>query len=387
MTVPAAQAPGGAAPPAPEALPGLYVHVPFCRRTCPYCDFYSCRDLSLTEPWLQALEQELRRYCRQGSDCFATLYFGGGSPSVLTTAQFTWLFEAIRRQSELVAGAEVTLEANPADITAAKLRTWRALGVTRISLGVQSFDDAVLQGLGRMHTAATARAALARIRRAGFDNVSIDLIYAVPGQSRRSWECTVTTALQEAPAHLSCYELTVKPGTAFARQQSRGDLPHVPETVRAHLFLETGTRLREAGYLHYEVSSFARTPAHMARHNQCYWDQRPYLGLGPAAHSFLGGRRWWNCASVQGYIDALARGHAPVQDCEELTLEQRHLETLLLRFRTAAGMSRMQLQRYPRSGSALPELVSAGLLEICGATVRPTLRGMLVADSLPLQFV
>jgi putative oxygen-independent coproporphyrinogen III oxidase len=367
-------------------LPGLYVHVPFCQSKCPYCDFYSVTSIQLISTYLKALEQEARLYRGQFS-AFDTLYLGGGTPSLLTGAQLAGLARRVRRHFSFVAETEFTLEANPDDISREKLRLWRDLGVNRLSLGAQSFNEAELAFLKRRHTVAQTRAALALIRAAGFKNLGLDLIYGLPGQTPDAWLRTLEQALAWAPEHLSCYQLTLAPGTPLSRRAARGRVALPDEEAQRTLFLLTCEFLEERGYLQYEVANFARGEEYRCRHNLKYWRRLPYLGLGPAAHSFQGGRRWWNHRGLAGYAAALAAGRAPRAGREVLTPAQDRLETLYLGFRTREGVGLEVIQAQSGWGRVLSRLEAAGLLRVASGRVAATPRGLVVADRLPLLFV
>jgi oxygen-independent coproporphyrinogen-3 oxidase len=394
---------------------GLYIHVPFCQSKCPYCDFYSVTSPELISAFLEALEREVHFYCAkmpsnggagvspvqaQAKACgyqdpaflaFDSLYLGGGTPSLLTNPQIIELVENLRRHFEFAPDTEFTLEANPDDVTAEKLRLWREVGINRLSLGVQSFDEAELVFLQRRHTARQTMAAIEQIRAAGFINLGLDLMYGLPGQSQKTWLKTLEAALSFTPEHLSCYQLTIAgetpaPPTPFARQMARGEFNLPDEEAQREFFLLTRQFLEGHGYMQYEVSNFARVEEYLSRHNRKYWSHTPYLGLGPAAHSFRDGRRWWNLSSVAQYCAALNAGEAPVAGSEALTPEQLRLEALYLGFRTREGVALEVIQTHPRWQVVLAELEQAGLVRLTNGRVTATAQGLVVADRLPLRF-
>ncbi len=369
-----------------NCLSGLYVHVPFCQTKCPYCDFYSVTSPDLISAYLKALEQEARLYRGQFS-AFDTLYLGGGTPSLLTGAQIASLVQRVRRHFSFAADTEFTLEANPDDISREKLRLWRDLGANRLSLGAQSFNEAELAFLQRRHTAAQTLAALSLIRAAGFENLGLDLIYGLPGQTPDAWLRTLEQALACAPEHLSCYQLTLAPGTPLSRRAARGRVALPDEEAQRTLFLLTCEFLGDRGYLQYEVANFARGEEYCCRHNLKYWQRLPYLGLGPAAHSFQGGHRWWNHRGLAGYAAALAAGRAPRAGREDLTPEQVRLETLYLGFRTREGVDLKVIQSQSGWDRVLSRLQAAGLLRLSNGRVQATPQGLVVADRPPLLFV
>jgi len=365
--------------------PGLYVHVPFCREKCPYCGFFSVAHLSPLARWMAALPREAG-FFRGAFDAFDSLYMGGGTPSILGIEEIGALSAELRRRFTITGDAEITLEANPQDLTPEKARGLRALGFNRLILGVQSLDDDVLRFLGRTHNASEARAALDHAREAGFPVVGVDLMYAlgVPELDRR-WERTLRSVLEYEPEHLSCYTLTIEPRTEFEARTRKGTISRIPESGARRLFLETTAFLQSHGYHHYEVSNFARGPVFEARHNRKYWRRTPYLGLGPAAHSSLGNKRWWNPPSIRRYCTAIEGGRSPAEGGETLTEEQIALEkaALGLRMREGFRLDPDMSRRIP--ADRLLRLEDEGLIEVRGARVRPTLEGMLVADHLPLE--
>ncbi len=371
-------------------LPGLYVHVPFCRSKCHYCDFYSLTDCTLIPNWLAALEKEAGVYNDRFGP-FDTLYIGGGTPNLLDAPQITALLDCLRRHFSFSPDTEVTLEANPDDLTPEKITLYKDLGVNRLSLGVQSFADGELAFLGRRHHARQTVQALEATRAAGFANLSLDLIYGLPGQSLENWTKTLEQALSFQPEHLSCYQLTYAEGTPLGRRKARGEVAAATEEEERNFFLCTSRFLEERGYLHYEISNFARksgpgrAPCY-SRHNRKYWRHVPYLGLGPGAHSFQDGVRWWNVSSVEQYCQSLAQGKAPVEEREVLSAEQLRLEALYLGLRTREGVPLDLLRQTPGWENILGELKKAGLIKVSPDRVVPTLEGFLLSDRLPLWF-
>jgi oxygen-independent coproporphyrinogen-3 oxidase len=383
----------------PSPLPGLYVHIPFCLRKCPYCSFYSVTDRTAIPPFLTALKQEAKRH-RGFAPAFDTLYLGGGTPSVLAPAEMEDLIASLRETLPVAADAEVTVEANPGDVTDELLAALTRAGVNRLNLGIQSFDEGALELLGRRHSARQALAAFRLAREAGFANLGLDLIYGLPSpagpaaeQAAQSasdaWTATLAQALELGPEHLSCYQLTPEPGTPLAASLDRGELLLPGESAQADYFLETSRFLEERGYGHYEVSNFC-LPGHESRHNGKYWTHVPYLGLGPAAHSFAGRQRRWNHRDLEAYLGDLEAGRLPVAARETLTDEQLRLEALFLGFRMRRGIDLEDFRRrygmdlLAAKGDTIGRLSREGLLESCGGFLRPTRRGLAVADSLAL---
>lgn len=366
-------------------LPGLYIHVPFCGSKCPYCDFYSVTSPSQMGQWLEALEREALLY-RGRFPLFDSLYIGGGTPSLLGEETLSSLMEGLLRRFAFSSDAEFTIECNPDDVIPDKAALFRDLGFNRISLGVQSFDDRELRLLQRRHSACQAERALDCLLRTGFENVGIDLMYGLPGQTQSDWLRTLGRALEFEPAHLSCYELTIADGTPFARMQEGGLLTPSKEEMGRSLFLITTEYLSDRGYIHYEVSNYAREKKFMCRHNRKYWNRTPYLGLGPSAHSFAQGERWWNVKSVSRYCEHLFKGRSPVEGRERLSPAQASLESLALGFRTKEGLDEALFHNRPRADKILKELCESGLVNRENGRILPTPKGFLVADSLPLLF-
>jgi oxygen-independent coproporphyrinogen III oxidase len=370
-------------------LPGIYVHIPFCIQKCGYCGFTSITDRTLLPDFLTALHEETAGYRAKG-ETFDTLYIGGGTPSVLNAADLDRLIDDIRSTFTITPGAEITVEINPGDIQEVLLRGLSRMGVNRLNIGIQSLDDAALAFLGRRHTARQAAESLRLARKAGFANIGIDLIYGIPGQSMSRWQEILGEALSLRPDHISCYQLTAEAGTPLADRCRKGEVILPGDTIQADYFLRTSHTLEESGYVHYEVSNFARVPETESRHNKKYWRHTPYLGLGPAAHSFDGSKRWWNISSVAAYIREIAAGRSPVSESEVLTVEQMRLETLFLGFRTGRGVHLADYQSsfgkdlIREKGRILKRLRREGLVEIRDGFLRPTRTGMAVADSLAL---
>jgi len=370
-------------------MPGLYIHIPFCRTKCSYCDFFSITDTGPMDDFIRALCREAET--RRGEfPAFDTIYVGGGTPSVLPVKFIETILTTVRRTFTILPDAEITIEVNPADWGLPELKSLRGMGVNRLSIGVQSLNDKELRLLGRRHTAEQAMRTLENVSSAGFENVCIDLIYGLPGQSIPMWQETLSKALSHAPAHLSCYELEIKKNTPLGRRFMHGEYVQGPEEQQRGFFMQTSVFLSGRGYLHYEISNFARGMDRASRHNLKYWDHTPYLGLGPSAHSFHHNRRWWNHGSVQNYVRDLDAGKQPVGGAEELTREQLALEALFLGLRTSRGIDtetytrRYGIDLMAEHGPALEEWQRAGLVEITHGSIRPTLGGMAVSDRLAL---
>ena len=383
----------------PRAAPpgGIYIHVPFCLRKCFYCDFYSVTDLSLKPAFLEALSSEIAA-ADPGPRVFDTLYIGGGTPSILEPAEVEAIVDGVFSKFRFEQPVEVTMEANPGTVDLAKLRGFRSAGVNRLNVGVQSFQEKNLETLGRIHSAGQAHAALASARRAGFEAVGLDLIYGLPGQTRPGWSEDLESALAHGPEHIACYMLTVEPATPLAEEQRRGRFRPAPEGAAADLFWMTSEFLTTRGFRHYEISNFARCgagggAARTSRHNCKYWTHAAYLGFGPAAHSFLPPRRFWNHRDVKGYVEAVSRGGRAVSGEETLTGEQEMMEAIMLGLRTAAGVDlqdfkdRFGVDFMQVHGAAAAGLESQGLLRLEAGRCAPTLRGMLYINTITAALV
>ncbi|HVS65176.1 MAG TPA: radical SAM family heme chaperone HemW [Thermoanaerobaculia bacterium] len=369
---------------------GLYVHVPFCSAVCPYCDFAVARaGEGDSSRYLRALLREIGLWRAPGA-LFDTIYLGGGTPSLLTAEELRCLFEALRDRFALTGDARLSIEVNPEDVDERAVNAWRELGVHTVSLGVQAFDDAHLRRLGRRHRSQQAARSVELVVAAGFDVVSVDLIYGLPDQSRSAWGEALDLAVGLGARHLSCYELTVHEGTPFWRWRQRGGLRLPGESARADWFLDTHRRLGALGWSGYEVSSFAASRGSRSRHNQKYWRHVPYLGLGPSAHSFDGRRRWWNVRSWKEWSAAVDAGDV-VEAEEDLDAEALALEALMLGLRTSDGVD---LERFrelcghdleSERSTEIAELERTGLVESTEGCLRPTLSGMAIAESLALR--
>ncbi|MBW1989094.1 MAG: radical SAM family heme chaperone HemW [Deltaproteobacteria bacterium] len=371
----------------PSSNAGLYIHVPFCVKKCAYCGFYSVPRPGGVRAYLAALGREMALYAGV-FPAMDTLYLGGGTPSLLSPGQVAGVLEAAEYALPLLPEAHKSLEANPGTVTAESLRGYRELGFDRINLGVQSFDDAALSFLGRSHTAQEAEEAFSLCREAGFAEVGLDLVYGLPGQTAGRWKQDLDRALELSPEHLSCYLLSLEPGTPLFVRAEKGLFSPSPEGVAAGLFLFTSVYLEKRGYLHYEISNFARGGEYVSPHNAKYWSRAPYLGLGPSAHSFLGGRRWWNARDVDDYVDRLGRGEAPVAGAEDLTPAQEEMEWVFLGLRTRRGLDAAEYARRfggdfaTPYGAAMERLAGLGYMSREGERFFPTRKGMLKADGM-----
>lgn len=325
-------------------MAGIYIHIPFCATRCSYCDFYSTLLLSeVGERYVDALlaEARLRRGELHGA-VVKTLYLGGGTPSQLPLALLSRLIRGLREVIDLGAVTEFTVEANPDDVTREWCETVKSLGVNRVSMGVQSFEDEILKLIGRRHTARQVGDAMVSLREAGINNVSIDLIYGLPGQTVSSWAATVDQAVALGPWHISAYGLTYEEGTRLWHQRERGEVTEVPEEQCLEMYRLMTERLQRAGFEHYEISNFA-LPGWCSKHNSSYWNDTPYLGLGAAAHSYDGQVRRSNPCDLRTYTDRLLAGEKVCEE-ERLTPGERYDERVMLGLRTSRGVDARRLR-------------------------------------------
>ncbi len=381
----------------------IYVHIPFCARICPYCAFYKERaDPAQTARFCEALLAELvaaslweaKELIGLGrkTSSFAsptgrrlqpeTIFFGGGTPTALTTVQLDTLLAGFRAQLDLAELREWTFEANPGSVSARKARLLRECGVNRISLGVQSFDDGLLQLLGREHSAAQAEASFTLLRAAGFKNLSIDLMFGLPGQSLAQWEATLRRALALQPDHLSAYCLTYEEDTDFFLRHARGEFRTDAE-ADADFFTIAGDLLGAAGFEQYEVSNYAR-PGFESVHNRAYWRGADYLGIGPSAVSTVGLRRWQNIPDYRSYADRLLRGESASTGDEMLTPEMKRAESVALSLRTNWGVPAEWVEDRPNE---VEEFVRLGLLLPQTGRYVLTPAGRFLADSVAEAFI
>ena len=360
---------------------GLYIHIPFCRSKCAYCDFYSLAGAEeRMDDYCRALERHLAEVAPQAKCHKAdTVYFGGGTPSYLGAERLCRLLGSIRKLYKVDKHAEITLEANPDSATDRKaLKRLRKAGFNRLSLGVQSMDDALLQTIGRIHTRQQVQEALAAARKAGFKNLSLDLIYGLPGQTMEEWEKTLSDAVGLHPEHLSCYGLKLEEGTPLYRRQ--GELTFPDEDMQADMYLYTVEFLKQCGYEQYEISNFAK-PGFASRHNLKYWLMQEYAGFGPGAHSDFGNVRYGYARDLERYL----KGELVLQESETVDSDEREREYLMLRLRTVQGVDPREFeyrfrQRFAPLAALLQQCAREGLAEQDGNGWHLTAKGFLVSN-------
>ena len=367
-------------------MAGIYLHIPFCRQACTYCNFHFTTSLRNKDALITALRKELvaeKDYLR--GETVETIYFGGGTPSLLTIDDLRFTISDLQKHYPITADAEITLEANPDDISIEKLKAWKDLGINRLSIGVQSFFEEELRWMNRAHNAQQAIDNL-QLARKTFDNITMDLIYGSPLLTDEMWMQNVQTAIDLDIPHLSCYALTVEEKTPLHKNIALKKTGDVDSDKQARQFLLLMQRLREAGYEHYEVSNFAK-PGYRSRHNSSYWKGLPYLGIGPSAHSFNGAERRWNVANNNVYNKGLNEG-LPVRETETLTRAQQLNETIMISLRTMEGIDLNKIQNSwgnnerKRIEKDLTKYVNNGLVRINNGFAKLTDEGMLRADGI-----
>ena len=366
-------------------MAGIYLHIPFCKQACHYCDFHFSTNREIQGQLVAAMVNEIRlRANYLGGANINTIYFGGGTPSLLEAHELGSLLDAIHKYHPVAHDAEVTLETNPDDLTENKLNDFKALDINRLSIGIQSFDDHILRYLNRVHTAQAAVHAVDAARQSGFTNITIDLIYAIPGLSADAWIKNIRAAVALQPEHISAYSLTIEDKTAFGKWFAKGKLIPVDESSAAEQLEVLMEHLSSAGYKQYEISNFAR-PGFESRHNSNYWKGEKYLGIGPGAHSYDQKSRQHNVANNHLYVRSLIEGNIPAQ--EEVLKRSDHInEFILTSLRTAAGCDLEILKRdfdYDLHGlhsGYLRELQNHNLISIQNEHLTLTETGRLLAD-------
>ena len=368
-------------------MAGIYIHVPFCKTRCAYCDFFSTTLHDMKSRYVDALCQELvmrRNYLHDAP--IDTLYFGGGTPSQLSESDFHSIFNQIEKVYGLEACEEITLEANPDDLTDDYVEMLTTLPFNRISMGIQTFHEPTLQLIGRRHTAQEAIEAVHRCQQQGFTNISIDLIYGLPGETLEQWKEDLLMAFSLKVQHISAYHLTYEQGTRLWQMLQRKEICEVDEDTSVELFRILCKEMQKTGYEHYEISNFA-LPGYRSRHNSAYWHEVPYLGCGPGAHSFDGDSREWNVSSLPKYIEALEQGQRNYEQ-ETPDKDTRYNEFIMTRLRTCEGFSLNDLQQ--RFGQAYHDYclhlatpyMRQGLLLQKENTLRLSREGIFVSDDI-----
>lgn len=367
-------------------MAGIYLHIPFCKQACTYCNFHFTTSLRYKDEMVQAIVLELRQERNYlDAQTVNTIYFGGGTPSLLEISDLRLLIAELQSHYTVASDAEITLEANPDDISIEKLNAWKSIGINRLSIGVQSFVEEELRWMNRAHSSELAMSSL-QLAVASFENITLDLIYGSPLLTDEQWKRNVDTALSFGIPHLSCYALTVEEKTPLDKLIRNNQRLDVDEDKQSHQFLLLMQWLREAGYEHYEVSNFAR-PGYRSRHNSSYWKGEPYLGLGPSAHSYNGVQRRWNVANNAVYIRSTQEGLVQREE-ETLSLQNRINENIMISLRTMEGLNlhqfenRFGAQEKNRIEQQLSKFEKAGWIKKADAAYRLSDEGMLRADGI-----
>ena len=367
-------------------MAGIYIHIPFCRKACHYCNFHFSTSQQRMPEMMGAIRKEAAFRKEYLSEKIETIYFGGGTPSLITMGEVRSTIEALRFLFVVDADAEITLEANPDDITEENLAGWKEAGINRLSIGIQSFFEDDLQWMNRAHNADQAKNCILLAQKAGINNISIDLIYGTPSLTDEQWEANVQMALSLKIPHLSCYALTVEPKTALAKLIATHQLADVDADKQARHFTLLTQWLAAAGFEHYEISNFA-LPDFRSRHNSSYWEGKDYLGLGPSAHSFNGKTRQWNIANNALYLKALEAGDVPLE-IEVLNETQQLNEFIMTRLRTIEGISMSRVSEKWGEGKMEELLLSAqkyiglGQIVLTNGSLQLTAEGKFLADGI-----
>ncbi|MBM2840449.1 MAG: Heme chaperone HemW [Bacteroidetes bacterium] len=374
-------------------MPSLYLHIPFCEKKCLYCDFYSIENFSPMEDFLKAMHREIDMYASYGRDVtFETIFLGGGTPSLLDPSQMESILSLLHSVFSIEEGAEITVETNPGTVTGEKLRAYRSLGVNRLSIGVQSFHNDELRFLSRIHDRDEAVRCVDMARSAGFENLNIDLIFSLPGQTLARWEDNLTQAVALNTEHISAYSLIVEDNTPLARLVNAKQVSPNPIETEADMYEFTMAFLESWGYEHYEVSNYAK-PGFRSRHNYNYWNHQNYLGFGPSAHSFWKqpgaphGRRWWNIANLSHYCERLLRNTLPLISEEFVRAKELMNERVFLGLRSD-GLDLNQFETdfgvalSRNHGPAIQHLIDAEYAALEDSCLRLTPKGFLLCDEI-----
>lgn len=362
---------------------GLYIHVPFCVKKCSYCSFYSIeRDEILLTRFRSALLAEMER--KTAGVSIGTVYAGGGTPTILPPGFWSAFLSTLHEIADTSDVPEMTIETNPGAVLPDALVEFRQTGFNRLSIGIQSFNSLELKTLSRIHSPDQAIITFNQAREVGFQNIGIDLIYGIPGQTSDNWRSNLKKAIELSPEHISCYELSIEDGTPIADLINNGELSKPSEEHCREMYFLADEYLKKAGYLHYEVSNYARGDENISRHNSSYWNRTPYIGLGPSAHSFDGKRtRSWNVCEIDEYLSLIENDRSPVEETEELDSQEIALEMLMLglRWRAGADIEEIEVITDCRINEQyLDWMIRSGRVQISGSRILPTTEGMLFAD-------
>ena len=373
-------------------MAGIYIHIPFCRKRCHYCDFFKSTDLSQKARLLAGLNSELKcRAAELSSDEINTVYLGGGTPSVLLQEELNELLHTIRGHYQLARGAEITLEANPDDLSQANISAIRQVGFNRLSIGIQSFAQADLQLMNRRHGVLQAIQSVKWAKRVGFDNISIDLIYGLPNQTLEEWERNIRTAIELDVQHISAYNLTYHEGTVFYDRLKKGMLHELPDELSLQQFEMMRELLKAEGFEHYEISNFCKAGFY-SKHNSSYWKNEKYLGIGPSAHSFDLQTRRWNVSSIPTYLEGI-ENNLPYWEAEILSEQDRYNDFIITGLRTSWGISEKAVQEnfsdryYTHFQRCRDQYLQSGKLEYALGKVRINPEGLFISDKIMADFM
>lgn len=365
-------------------MPGIYIHIPFCKQRCRYCAFYSSTKHHLQHRYINALCRELSERNHYTEGAIETIYLGGGTPSTLTAEALSCIFETISQHFHIADNPEITLESNPDDLTREYIQALRTLPINRLSIGIQSLNDRQLSALGRRHNAQKAQKAVAEAQDAGFDNISIDLMFALPSSTLHEWENDIKHAIALSPQHISAYNLTYEEGTPLYQSMQQGKIKPIDEDINIAQFETLIKYLKEAGYHHYEISNFAK-PGYESRHNSSYWNDTPYIGCGAAAHSYNGNSRRWNISDIEQYIIGVENGKNIFEE-EHLSKAEKYNDAILTRLRTSKGIPLQWIADKfgddfaKRMYIAAKKHITAGCLTEENGSIRLTTKGIFISD-------
>ncbi|MCB0284171.1 MAG: radical SAM family heme chaperone HemW [Calditrichaeota bacterium] len=374
--------------------PGLYLHIPFCDTKCGYCDFYSITNHSSRPQFVEILKREIKQYTKAPfiNQPFDTIYFGGGTPSLLEPHELESILSALYASYKITDDCEITIEANPGTLTEEKLRFYKTVRINRLSIGIQSFIDEELKLLGRIHDSRQAIKTFELARMAGFNNIGVDLIFATPRQTLESWLFSLNKAIEIQPDHISAYNLIFEPGTPFYKMLMKGQMQQKSENEELAFFTETIEKLQNAGYLHYEVSNYARGGENYSRHNYKYWTHTNYLSFGPSAHSYWNKKRWSNVRALSRYLKNIEQGQTAVDFDESLSRETMIFERIMLGLRTKEGIDLKAFEtnfeesfiyKYPGLNK---ELIENKFAVIENDRFRLTAKGLMICDEILPRF-
>lgn len=370
---------------------GIYLHIPYCKFRCIYCDFYKETDETNIDAFSEAICAEMTFRKAELQESVETVYFGGGTPSRLHGKHFNDIFDSLFRNFQISPDAEITIEANPDDLTSDYIQMLQSLPVNRISIGIQSFDDAELRFLSRRHSAQQAIDAVERCQQAGYDNISIDLMYGLPNQTMEMWKSNLQTAMQLNVQHISAYHLIYEEHTKLYTMLQRGKVRPIPDELSVEMFDVLMDVVSKNGFEYYETSNFAKNQRY-SKHNTSYWQSKHYLGLGPSAHSYNGDQRSWNIASIEKYIRSIQKGELN-REIETLSRQQKYNEFVITRIRTKWGVDLEQLkaqfgnQKYDHCMKNAEKLIEKGLVFIENQHLKLTRQGLFVADGVAIELM